>query len=228
MAQKSNRKSAKNSMLVGRKVNPVSRAIPRRRGPKVSFDGTTFSSSVYALKTTSAGNVASSLILVDASNTAITIAPQQTYSAATALAALTGSYQEYKYTKLVITWLPTIGPGQAGAGSRITAAYFDNPEVITNLTANGTAALIAMVKGNRTAVSWNAWEQFTYHVPLTYRRKMFDVNTTTVYTNVDANDRAVQGLVVVVTESINAAEDLGQIKVTSDVMVRGLSLATPT
>jgi hypothetical protein len=128
----------------------------------------------------------------------------------------------------MISWLPTIGPGQAGAGSRITAAYFDNPEVITNLTANASAALVAMVKGNRTAVSWNAWEPYIFHVPLTYRRKMFDVNTTTVYTNVDANDRGVQGLVVVVTESINASENLGQIKVTSDVMVRGLSLTTPT
>lgn len=228
MAPKSNYKSLKNPMLAGKRVNPVSRAIPRRRGPKVAFDGTTFSSSVYALPTTSLLNVASSLIVVDASNTAITIAPQQTYSAATALSALTKCYQEYKYSKLVISWLPTIGPGQAGAGSRVTAAYFDNPEIVTNLTANGTEALIPMVKGNRTAVSWNAWEPYTYHVPLTYRRKMFDVNTTSVYTDVDANDRAVQGLVVVVTESINANESLGQIKVTSDVVVRGLSLATPT
>lgn len=228
MAQRSSRKNIKNPMLTGKRVNPVSRAMPRRRGPKVSFDGTTFSSSVYALPTTSLVNVASSLIVVDAANTAITIAPQQTFSAAGALSALTGSYQEYKYTKLMVSWLPTIGPGQAGAGSRITAAYFDNPEVITNLTANASLALVAMVKGNRTAVSWNAWEPYTFHVPLTYRRKMFDVNTTTVYTNVDANDRGVQGLVVVVTESINAAETLGQIKVTSDVMVKGLSLTTPT
>lgn len=209
------------------KTNPLHRRISRPQGPKVTFDGTRLNAHWYAGTSTSLVNVASALIAVDAAVTNVNVAPQLTFSAAFPTSAITNAYQEYRYNSLHIKWLPMISPGLAGGGSRITAAYFDNPEIISTMMATTSAGLIPFVKGCRNSESWNAWENHTYRVPLTRRKPWFDVNTTISYT-IDITERSVQGIVVLVVESINATENLGQINPVYDLTVRGLSVGTST
>lgn len=214
--------------MTKRKVNPVSRKTPRARAPRSTFDGSNFNFKWYPSQTATLVNVASSVITLDCSNNSVAVAPQQIYSAGFAVTGLTQAYEEYKYQKCHIKWLPMVAPGVADAGSRISAAYFDNPETILNLIASASPALIGFVKNNRTCQSWNAWEPYTYRTPISKRKPWFDINTNTNYTLVDTIERSVQGLIVVVSESISAAVIIGQLTVEADVLVKGLSITTTT
>lgn len=209
------------------KRNPLHRKPIVPRGPRVNFDGTILHGQNYTATSTSLVSVASILMPIECSNFTGGLAPQLIRAVAAELSGITTFYEEYKFNKLVCKWLPQISPGQAGGGSRITAAYYDNAEVISSLMGSASGALIPIVKSTRNAVSWNAWEQFTYNVPLTTRRKTFDVNTNSTYV-VDSVDRSTQGLVVVVVESINASENLGQMKLTYDLWLRGLTTTSLT
>jgi len=221
-----NRSRKKSNMR--RRTNPVARLNRPKIAPKVSFDGTRFNAHWYPATTTTAAFLASAVIPVDTSNTNGGAAPQSIYSAQLPTVALTGVYEEYHYNQLHIKWLAQVAPGVADAGSRITAAYFDNPETISNIIlASTSASLITTIKGCRNAISWNAWENFTYKVPLTRRRKWFDVNTNNGNTT-DIVERSTQGVVAIVFESISAVVNLGQLNIIFDVVVKGLSLNTAT
>jgi len=209
------------------KRNPLHRKPSVPRGPKVNFDGTILHGQNYTATLTSLLNVSSILVPIECSNFTGGIAPQLIRAVSAELSGITTFYNEYKYNKVVMKWLPQISPGLAGAGSRITAAYFDNAESISNLMGSNSTTLIPIIKSSRNAVSWNAWEQFTYSVPLTMRRKTFDVNTNSTYA-VDSVDRSTQGLVVAIVESINATENLGQFKLTYDLWLRGLTTVSLT
>jgi hypothetical protein len=205
-----------------RPINPLHRNnLQRAKGPRINFDGTVLHGQNYTGTSASLLNVASLLLPVDCSNATGGAPPQLIRGVSAELSGITTFYNEYKYHKLVLRWLPQLAPGVSGAGTRITAAYFDNAEAVATLMTLNSSSLIPVVKATRNAVSWNAWEQFTYNVPLTNRRKTFDVNTGIAYGS-DNVDRSVQGLVVVVFESLNATENLGQFKLTYDLWLRGL------
>lgn len=207
--------------------NPLHRRVNVPRGPKVSFDGTVLSGQNYTGTVTSLGNIASVLIPIDCGNLTGGVAPQLLRSISAELSGITTFYDEFKCTKAAFRWLPQIAPGLAGAGSRVTIAYYDNAETISLLMLSNTVTLIPIVKNTRNAVSWNAWEPYTYNAPLTFRRKTFDVNTNNLYT-ADTTDRSVQGLVVLVVEAINANENMGQLKLTYDMWLRGLRTVSTT
>lgn len=210
-----------------RRVNPLYRPRIRPKVPSASFDGTKFNTHWYPTQNVTIAGTSSSLIMVDGSNTNGGVAPVQQYSAALPFNAIIGNYQTYKYSKLQIKWLPGVAPGVTDAGSRITAAYFDNPEVILNILGTAPAGLSAIVKGARNSVSWNAWESFSYNVPLTTRRKTFDTNSNTTYT-IDIIDRSVQGLVLLVCDGINLVATLGQVNISVEVSVHGFETAVFT
>jgi hypothetical protein len=119
-----------------------------------------------------------------------------------------------------------MGPGVTAAGGRIYVAFLDNPEMINVWVAAGSSNSVAYTKGMRTMKSFNAWERFTYNVPLTRRRKMFDVDTTSV-TAVNDLERATQGAVITSAESVTALDVLGQWRMKTTVRLMGLNNFIP-
>jgi len=224
MTKRSSSKPSKNS---SQKMNPLARPKPKIRAPLTNFDGTVITSHWYPGQATTLVNVGATLMPIDLSNTNSGVAPVQLFSAALNVQPIVSNYQEYYYRKLQIKWLSATAPGVADAGSRITVAYFSNPEVINNLIAAASATVIAAVKTSRSAKSWNAWENFTYNVPLTRRRKFFDQNTNIAY-SADTIDRSVQGLVCVVYESISASATLGQVNIVSDIVLKTMATGVTT
>lgn len=174
------------------------------------------------------GNQASAVYTVDASNTNITVTPSNTVQCpATGYTGVTSIYNEYVYEKLSFHWLPFIGPGQGGAGSKCYIAYIDNPETMNSMAIASAATVVAATQGVRNCVSWNAWEKFTYNVPLTKRRKMFDVNAN-INPSADTYERSLQGLVSFGINGVNAVEALGQMRVTGVIKLIGLQTQLAT
>jgi len=140
-------------------------------------------------------------------------------------------YQKYKYTSCMIEWIPRIGPSSTDAGARISIAYIDNPEqigVFQNLALQ--ADRVAFVRAVGNCKTFNAWERFTYRVPLTYRRKTFTVNVTWPAISsrtAEEFDRATQGLVVIcyecITTSIINEGTLGQWRICADTQLQGFT-----
>lgn len=189
------------------KVNPMTVHRPMR-GIQAKFDGM-FGSfrSVKTSTATSATNTAAEFSYIDCSST----------SAMGSLgSAISNTYSEYVYESLTLTWLPGVSPGVTDGGSQLYIAYYDNVENISTIAANTVAANISAIKATKNAKMWNAWEKFVFHVPLTRRRKTFDVNVNTSHT-VDLDDRSVQGLVLWTAESNTASATLGRMVVDSRV-----------
>jgi hypothetical protein len=190
--------------------------------PKVSFDGTTVSTVLFDPQPLTAANLATTFYAVDCSSTG---------GANRTISGITGLYSEYRYNSISIDWIPSVGPSNADSGSRIFFGYLEGPERMA-LFLNGAtpiATRVAMVKGLRNVRSCNAWERFTYNVPLTWRRKVFDVNLT-AGASVDELERSTQGMVIIAIESITGVVvlgGLGQFKVTSSTRLSNLELAGP-
>nr|QIC52841.1 MAG: capsid protein [Apple tombus-like virus 1] len=208
-------------------VNPLVRKPARIRAPVMSFDGTILNGSNYTASLTTVANVAAAVMLVDASATTA-VGPPIIRSQAAELAGITTFYQEFKYLKSAVQWIPQVAPGVADGGSRVTMCYVDNAETMAFLNAAGVAALVAFAKTSRTAVTFNAWEHYKFNVPLSNRRKTFDVNNSTVATNVDIVDRSIQGMVIVIVESVSAAATIGQLRNTYSIRLAHLNTTTTT
>jgi hypothetical protein len=132
------------------------------------------------------------------------------------------AYSEYYYEQIVMRFLPNIGPASAEAGGRAYITYFDNPENIAS-TINGTpAAALAAVKGTANFQSFNLWESFTYRVPLTRRKKVFNCNSVTNYAAVEVVERSVQGYILCVYETTSAAITIGAWQIEPTIVVQGL------
>lgn len=226
------RKSKSNKTNLARRnenqINPLYRPVIRRKTPSLNFDGTYLNFTQYFANIVTLANQASAVYTVDASNTNNIALPTQTVQCPiTGYTGVSAIYNQYVYEKLTFHWQPFIGPGQAGAGSKCYIAYLDNPEDMVTLVNSNTATVVAATQGIRNCISWNAWEKFVYNVPLTKRRKCFDVNTNTGAV-ADTLERSVQGLVSFGINGVNAVEALGQMRVTGVVKLIGLQTALAT
>jgi hypothetical protein len=134
-------------------------------------------------------------------------ATQDTHGVAIASTGINGRYNEYKFRKLSVEWIPSISPASIEAGGRIHIAYIDNPEMMVQFEAQTlNVAKIGMVRSVKNVQSFNAWERFQYRVPLTYRRKVFNVDVTLpLGSGVDVHDRSTQGVVIIGMEYITPA-----------------------
>lgn len=148
---------------------------------------------------------------------------------------ITKHYQEYRYKQATMEWNPKLSPSSTEAPARIYIAYIDNPELINTFKALATGAgnptlALGRVKAVANVRSFNAWERFTYRVPLTYRRKWFNVDVSIgSATNNEETERAFQGLVIVAYSTIGATVaqgNLGQWRMSSVTEVRGFTGTT--
>lgn len=219
----------KNGKADTRLVSPINRTVKRVPRPRVNFDGTTLSGFGLATRDITAANIASHMFLVDCSGLFASVGSVKILEGVgRTLSPLTAYYQEYRYVNLKLQWIPHVAPGVADGGSSIYIGYLDNPENIFQRYSTAAAADITAVKGLRNFKSFNAWQGFTFNVPLTRRLPWFNVNTS--LTTSDANDavRAIQGACLVGYESIGAIADLGVWHYTYDVEVRGLNTTFST
>jgi len=218
-------KTKKNSS----KPNPLSvrpRRVPR---PIVNFDGSTLHGTHFATRDLTAANVASHNVVIDCSSFFGSVSAVKIIEGISRdLSGITTRFQEYRFKSVTMKWLPHVAPGVADGGSSITIAYMDSPESVVNTIAQAAAVDISTTKGIRNVQTFNAWQGFTYKVPLTYRRKWFAVNTSTNYTIVSEADTTVQGLVVWGLASLSAAVDLGVMHSVFELELRGLNTTLNT
>jgi hypothetical protein len=207
-----------------RKANPLMRRRPGIPRPRVAFDGTNISSTYYRGASATDGGSIGQYLFVSATSDAL--------GAASPVGGILDAYSEYKFNKLTIEFIPSISPANADAGSRIHIAYLDNPEKMLNWAAfaadsssPGKTAMLAGVRGARNCKSFNAWERFTYNVPLTWRRKVFDVDRSNPSGDINIYERAIQGMVIIAIESVTEAVGVGTFRVQSTVHLRGLDIS---
>lgn len=212
------RQNKRNSV---RRINPLMRrqaGVPR---PRLSFDGQILNSTTYVGQT--ATNAAALV------KERFWVSCHSGVGASRAAAGVTGLYNEYKFRFINVEWIPSISPASVDAGSRIHIAYIDNPEKMVNFEAApsdiNSINLVRSVKNCRT---YNAWERFTYSVPLTYRRKLFDVDTNDASISVDDADRTAQGQIQIGVESVTPAAVLGTYRVSYGLELHGLTITQLT
>lgn len=203
-----------------RKSNPLERSqgIPR---PILNFDGSMLSNSLYVDASNTTLGVARDFHLVDCDGV---------YGIARNTGAMTQFYSEFKFMQVSLEWIPKLGPSATDAGGRIHIAYIDNPEKIsTYANAAPGSTTLGYVRGSRNCKSYNLWERFTYNVPITFRKKMFDVNQTlSATTAVDEIERSVQGAIIIHIETVSAAIVAGTYHIRSKCVLRGMNAAIPT
>lgn len=211
-------KSRMNKKRTTRKRNPLHfppRATPR---PNVTnFDGQTLNLRTTFSEMTGVANVIASHSYMDVRSGGVSLI-------GSAGSAIANTYSEYKYNKCSVHWLPSVAPGVAAGGGRVWMAYLDNPEqMLAWTTASNDADRVTAIKTIRNRKSWNAWEQFTYNIPITYRRKKFDVNVT-ITNSVDILDRSTQGLLVIAAETVGATDTIGRMEVESHITLYGFNI----
>lgn len=209
----------KSRSLVRRKPNPVDSRPQKSPRMRFAFDGSNLHSTIFVASTITAANVGTDFQQIGTDGA---LSPSRVVS------AMVRQYREYRYNKVTIQWIPSVGPAGTDAGSRVTFAFIDNPEQVFNFQTSAaplnTAVLrVPFVKNGRNAFTFNAWERITWNVPLTKRKPWFDVNTIEGAYDVNVIDRAVQGMIVQAYESISAAVILGTVKITFDLELRGLN-----
>lgn len=199
-------KSRKSNTLVKRrkKPNPMTQRKPRiKMGPRsVSFDGQ-FGNfrSVFAVTTTDASKQLGASYALDCRSSGSVIG-----GTGSGVAAL---YSQFVYESCTFRWFPAVAPGVADAGSQLYIGYLDNPEMINTFLGLTNAQKISAIQSMKNVKFFNAWEQFTYSVPITRRKPTFDVNVT-ITDSADTDDRSLQGIVVVSAESQTASFTLGR------------------
>lgn len=212
MATRNNKRS-KQSMRDNRLANPTQIPRPRFRGPRISFNGTTIKGKFLSASAVSAANVAFASFPIDTSSASL-FGPN--------VASICTAYSEYYATQVTMRFLPNIGPASTDAGGRAYITYIDNPENIASTIAGTVAAAGTAIKATQNFQSFNLWEPFTYRVPLTRRKKVFNCNSVINYGAVEVVERSVQGWVAVFYETPSAAVTVGQWQIESSVNVQGL------
>lgn len=203
-----------------RRVNPMTPRSTRPPRNTFAFDGSQLTATIFVPTSTTAATAGTDFQQLGC-DAGVGITRGMT--------AMVRQYREYRFKKVAFQFIPNIGPSNADAGSRIYLMYTDNPEQGSSFM-NSVAPLdtvakrTAFVKGARNVFTFNAWERVTWNVPLTYRKKWFDVNTIDPASDTNAFDRAVQGFVGQAYESISAAVALGTMKITYTVELRGLDV----
>lgn len=213
---------AKRRAFTRKRVNPLHKKVSRISAPKLNFDGSTVSVTSYTAMPNTALGVLGGFITVDCSQASGTIVTGVGASHAVANSILQ-RYSQYRYNSLAIEWIPSLGPASVDAGTRIHFAYLDNAEKMVNYA---TTPTLNFIRGCRNIASFNAWERFTYRVPLTWRRKVFDTNIALGGgTTADEFERSTQGMVLIFVESITPIlANYGTLKQTSSVRVHELNV----
>lgn len=211
-----------------RRSNPLMRDRARSGRPRLNFDGQNITCTLYVNQSQSGnvdGNVGLDWQGVECSSTEGINRPA---------VDVTKHYQDYRYRSVALEWQPRTGPASTEAPARITVAYIDNPELInqfkdlaTSVTSGEPTSALGMCKAVANARSFNAWERFTYRVPLSYRRKWFNTNIAIgSAANNEETDRSIQGLVIIGYETIGTtatAGGLGIWRIASSTEVRAFT-----
>jgi len=196
--------------------NPMSGTSNRVKNT-FSFDGTSLNGILFLDTSATVANVGADFTQAGTDSN---------LGATRAFTAMVKQYREYRFTKMLINYIPKQAPGVADAGSQIVLAYTDNPEHIA-LIQNGATTNTQrrnFAIGARTNFEFNAWERVTWNVPLTRRLPWFNVNTAVVSaTAIDEAERSIQGLVVMGYSSVSAVASLGTFRFTYQVELRGLN-----
>lgn len=196
--------------------NPTAMVSSRAKN-SFSFDGTFLNGNLYADGSSTTSNIGSDFHQVGTDTN---------FGITRAFTNMVKQYREYRFTKLVIHWIPKVSPGVSDGGSQIHVAHTDNPEQMSFIMngATTTAQRRNFTIGSKNNVAFNAWERFTWNVPITRRLPWFNVNTAaTSITDINELSRAAQGLLVVGYASNSAAvTTLGTMKFDYHVELRGL------
>lgn len=110
-----------------------------------------------------------------------------------------------------IRWEPSVSPT---IGGRVFLGFSDNPEVMEKLLAKWIAyndlpnelnytAYANAVKALANVVSWPLWQEHDIAVPTRLRRKRFDCNLLTTFTDVNILDRSAQTMMFAVFDGFN-------------------------
>jgi len=206
--------------MAKRKVNPLFRGRQGIGRPKIGFNGHEVTSVLFTDHSNGTSNLITDWQQVDCNNA------EGINRAGTDVIK---HYQEYKYLNAAIEWIPKIGPAATEAGARISIAYIDNPEHMLDFESTSAANRLAITKSTGNCKTYNAWERFTWRVPLTYRRKIFNIDpdfTAIGSRTIGEFERAVQGKVCIAIETVGAttsAAALGQWRCTSTTTVTGFT-----
>jgi hypothetical protein len=148
--------------------------------------------------------LASVMLYVNTQVNAGSAATGDVHGVALGTTTISGRYNEYRYKSLRVEWIPSMSPASLEAGSRVHIAYIDNPEMMVQYEAQTlNLAKIGMVRSVKNVQSFNAWERFQFRVPLTYRKKVFNTDTTLALgSGVDVHERSTQGAVIIGIEGI--------------------------
>jgi len=222
MTKRNNKSKSKNKT----KQNPLTHKIIRNPRPKVHFDGQILNGTGYMVPNASLINLYAGMYAIDCSNTAGTIvANQYIQSTAYDLLAITKLYNEFVYHSVRYDWVPNVSPGVADGGSQIYIGYIDNAEEIVTWVGAAVGTAFNIAKTGRNTKFFNAWERFSYNVPVSHKQKTFDTNyNLAAYSDSNVNDRSVQGAVVFGASTLSAAVTLGQWRVTYVLELRGLNV----
>lgn len=120
-------------------------------------------------------------------------------------------YSEYKALSLRLKFISAVSPGSTAAGGRGYFAYNDNPEYFVQWAAASDATRIVAIKNMGNMFEFPVWKSATWKVPLTTRRKTFDVNFNND-SSVDVQDRSTQGYVFFAFETVGATDTVGAIQ----------------
>lgn len=213
-----------------RKINPLYRPKPRAMKMNVNFDGQYLNGTHNYFNVTTLLNQATHLLFVDGGTTSSVSGSITKESVPVNLDGIVAKYNDYVYESVSLEWMPFVAPGVADGGSQIMISYIDNPEQIVTVNNFATpASAVSMNALVRNMKTYNAWERFTYNVPLTRRNKEFNVNSTgTVVTDVNAVNRSVQGLVVITFQSPSASALLGNFRSRYRIKLLGLNYGQST
>lgn len=219
-----NRKANASRNMSKYKANPIYRNPVVRPRINFSFDGQILNGTGFSAPMGTLVNVAAAVYYVNCSNNISTFPTANKYIQSVALDynTITKMYNEYKYLTLQCHWLPFVSPGVTEGGSQMYVAYVDNAEEIAALDIATAVNTFNTSKAARNMKFFNAWERFTYNVPLSSRRKTFDTNLNDVII-ADTVDRGIQGAVVVGASSTPAATSLGQWRFTYSLELRTLN-----
>jgi len=195
-----------------RPSNPMSR-MTRVSRPKIGFNGQVLEAFTLAPAiTTGSDGAGTQPLFIDCSSNNV----------ASSVGGITQFYKEYVYESLKCEWIPSIGPASTLAGSQLYVTYDDNPEHMVTYTTNTASANNALQLADSTTRIFNAWERVTFNIPLTRRRRMFDVNTNTSG-GVDVNDRSTQGILALGYNTTTVSSSVGRWKLTYHIKLMGLS-----
>ncbi len=219
------RKQSKGAKSSRRRPNPLERNMVKPGRPRIGFNGQDLNTVQY-LPNSAIGSVTNR---VGADWHAIDCSSTEGLNRAGG--DVIKHYQEYKYASAALEWISATGPSGTDAAASVFIAYIDNPELIVTFKAATDINKFTIVRNVANCRSFNAWERFTYRVPLSYRRKVFNVDPTISTPGNEETDRAIQGIVVVAYNSISntvAAQALGQFRGTATTRLFGFTASTLT